>query len=714
MAAALLLMATALPMFSQNAATTSLAGTVADATGGRVVNASLELVNRGTHLTKRSSSGAQGRFLFILIPPGIYDLTVSAPGFSSVKQEGITLDVDVPGTVHVSLAVAGAAQQVTVAAVAADTPMVDTESGTLRQVVSEKYIQELPLNGRNAATLVFMAPGTVTGKGQDPGTYATTSDTIAVSVNGTFGDQVSYNLDGASHQDSISNLNAAFPNPDALAEFSVQTNNFDAQYGGSGGAVVNIVTKSGTNSLHGTLFEYIRNGDVNARNFFAPVPDALKRNQFGASAGGPIKKDKLFFFGSYQGTILSDITYGNTAFVPTAAQKGGDFSTGKAIIDPTTKLPFPGAIIPASRISPIAAKMMPDVPSAVSASGSLLHAIPSSSQNHQELAKVDYYTGAHQLTASYFHIHYTSPGWDGDDTLFNYVIGQDQTTHSFKAGDTWAITPTLVNSLTFGGLILNSVQTRTAPFSIFDFGAIAAAKPVPQFQETGITVTGFSGWGSGGSQPPGDWIRDNFEISEVLSWNRGGHAMKMGTQFTPWTRFDSNTGYEEEPLLNFNGSVTGNGLADLLLGSVNTYTQTAGKVKFTRGRADQRLFPGQLAHRLPPDAQSGDTLGALYPVYRSSGAAGGGLHPRRAIAALSARAGGTRFCRRSQFPRGCYRREPGELLPALRFRLDRHPREARHHRARRVGTILHPATLRACTTISCRTLPSARRRRYSG
>src|SRR5256884_6881868 len=184
--------------------------------------------------------------------------------------------------------------------------MIDTESGALRQVVNERYIREMPLEGRNAATLVFMAPGTVTGKGTDRAPYASTSDTIAVSVNGTYGNQVAYKLDGATHEDNITNLNAAFPNPDALAEFSVETNNFDARYGGSGGAVVNIVTKSGTNSLHGALFEYLRNGALNATNYFASQKDALKRNQFGGSSGGAAFPAQVIFFALYLGHGLPE------------------------------------------------------------------------------------------------------------------------------------------------------------------------------------------------------------------------------------------------------------------------------------------------------------------------------------------------------------------------------------------------------------------------
>ena len=190
-------------------------------------------------------------------------------------------------------------------------------------------------------------------------------------------------------------------------------------------------------------------------------------------------------FTSYQRTILSNITYGNTAFVPIAGQRTGNFSGGPAIKDPATGIAYPGNVIPTSQLSPIALAMMPDVPTTADPTGKLLFAQPQSSDNAQILAKADYNAGAHQISTSYFHVHYTDPGWDGGHTLLNYKIGQDQVTQSFKASDTWTITPRLVNSVYFAGAVLDSVQTRTAPFSIFDFGDFKATKPAPQFEETG-------------------------------------------------------------------------------------------------------------------------------------------------------------------------------------------------------------------------------------
>jgi Carboxypeptidase regulatory-like domain len=570
---------------------TSLSGLVLDPSGSAVPNALLDLSNARTGFTRHTATDSQGRYQFTLVPPGRYDVAVTAPGFSAVRQQGITLDADVPASLRFTLRVATAEASITIEA---DAPMVDSQSGTVRQVVGEQYIRDLPLEGRNAAALVYMAPGTVLGKGTDTATYATNGDNLAISANGTMGNQVSYKLDGSSHQDNINNLNAAFPNPDALSQFTVETNNFDAKYGGSGGAVVNIVTKSGTNSIHGSAFEFLRNGALNARNFFGTQKDALKRSQFGGTLGGPIRKDKLFFFGSWQRTILSNITYTNTAFVPTDQERTGDFSAKSGVIkDPITGVPYQGKVIPAQQLNPIALAMLPHIPRTSDPSGKLIYAQPASSDNQQFLGKIDYNAGPHQISGSYFRIHYTNPGWDAGQTLLTYKIGQDQTTHSFKLGDTWTITPRLLNSLTFAGLVLDSTQTRTAPFSIFDFGDIKAAKPETRFQETGISVTSYSGWGSGGTQPPGDWIRNNFEVSEILTYVRGGHSMHVGGTFVPWTRFDSTTGYQEEPLLTFTGVATGNGFADLLTGRVATFTQTAGKAKFTRGRQGNAFVQDQ-------------------------------------------------------------------------------------------------------------------------
>src|SRR5205085_1517055 len=213
--------------------------------------------------------------------------------------------------------------------------------------------------GRNAAALVLLAPGTADlqagnarGRGDTQQT-ATYPGAQSITSNGARADDINYNLDGGSNQDHYTNVNNPFPNPDALEEFSVQTNSYSAEYGRGSGAIVNVVTKSGTNDFHGSAFDFLRNGDLNARNFFAPAADQLKRNQFGGSIGGPILKNKLFFFGAYQGTQSRNVTQANSATVPTAAERSGDFSSiPRPLVNPFTNVPFPNNQIPVSDFAP--------------------------------------------------------------------------------------------------------------------------------------------------------------------------------------------------------------------------------------------------------------------------------------------------------------------------------------------------------------------------
>jgi hypothetical protein len=562
--------------------TATLTGSVTDPSGAVISTAKVEIIDTSTHVTQQTTADAQGRFQFSFLQPGSYDLRVSAPGFGAYRQTGITLDVNAPATVNVRLSVASASTQVTVAA---NAEMIDTQSGTLHQVVGKQYLANLPLDGRNAATLVTMAPGVVTSPGEYNDTYANSGNEVAYSVNGTYGDQVSYNLDGAPHEDLISDLNATFPNPDALEEFSVQTNNFDARYGGVGGAVVNIVTKSGTNQIHGDLFEYVRNGDLNAINYFATTQDKLKRNQFGGVLGGPILKDKLFYFGSFQGTTINNISEGNLAIVPTAAERQGIFPT--TVINPATDQPYPGNRVPETSWNTLSANMLADIPTTSDPSGDLRYSLPSVTRNYEGLGKLDYTRGRHQLMGSAFFVNYSALGWNGNKTLLDYGLGQEQTTSEGKVADTFAINSHLVNSFVADILVLNSNQSTSAPFSIFDFGNPGIAEPVARYRETGVSVSGFSGWGTGRSSPPGKWYQEAIDTSELLNWVRGKSSLTVGAEYDPYLRFDSATGYEEEPVYSFNGYATGNAFADFLLGDVKSFTQTAGKAKYTRGHQFQ-------------------------------------------------------------------------------------------------------------------------------
>jgi hypothetical protein len=575
------LIGVAITCLGQIAPTSSLSGVVTDPSGGVVPNVQITLRNLETGFERKISASDAGQYLFNAVPVGLYSVHSEAPGFQAYQQTGIRLNVNTPATVNIRLSVGGMTEQVTVTA---DATMVNTQSGTLSQVVQQRYLTDLPLNGRNAATLIRMVPGTVSGVGTTTAGYANTGDTIAISVNGTRGNEVNFRLDGSTHMDNVTNLNATYPNPDALQEFSVQTSNYSAQYGNFGGAVVNVVTRSGSNTIHGSAFEFVRNGAMNARNFFAAQSDNLKRNQFGGTIGGPIVRDRLFYFGSYQNTIVRNTSFTNTAFVPSQALRDGDFSSvNKAIKDPDTGNAFPGNQIPKSRILPLVTNMLTKVPLSTDPTGILRYARPDRSGNQQVLGKGDYYWGGHVLSGSGFYVRYDDPGWDSDGTLLTARIGQLQTTRTFRFQDTWTVRPNLINTLNASGLMLDSYNKRTSPYSITDFGEVNFAQPQKDDRELELGVTGYSGWGSVTNSPPGRWIRRNVEITDTLMWVRGKHNISLGGEYSPFIMFDSNTRYQQSGNFSFSGQLTGNGISDLLLGRVATFRQSAGKFKQTRG-----------------------------------------------------------------------------------------------------------------------------------
>ena len=256
--------------------------------------------------------------------------------------------------------------------------MVDFRQIKTRVRSLQKHL-ELPLNGRNAAQLTVLVAGAVNGPSNnaDQGSTKTFPAEVTISVNGGRSNNVSYNLDGVHAEDILSNVNQPLPMPDALQEFSVQTSSYSAEYGQNSAGIVNIVTKSGTNAIHGDGFEFVRNAVFNARNFFADKRDQLKRNQYGGTIGGPILKDRLFVFGGYQGTRIRNFQGGISSSVPTDANIAGDFSAllsasdpnnpqRRAIMlkDPTTGQLFPGNIVPVSRFDPASVNTLKYLPRA--------------------------------------------------------------------------------------------------------------------------------------------------------------------------------------------------------------------------------------------------------------------------------------------------------------------------------------------------------------
>ena len=366
---------------------------------------------------RTASSDTDGAYCTTNLPVGPYVLQVSAQGFGTYTQSGIVIQVADNLPINVTLKVGAVSEEVQVTAAA---PMVETESTSISEVMDQQRIVDLPLNGRTATALIMIS-GAAEGACGRHGDDQELPSSVTLTVAGGQPNGTNYLLDGGDNNDGFSNVNLPFPFPDALQEFSVQTTGLSARYGVHPGAVVNVVTKSGSNGFHGNLFEFLRNGDTNARNFFAATHDNLRRNQFGGTIGGPVRKDKLFFFLGYQGTRISSMPPQTISYVPTQQMRGGDFSTfagggcqssgkGKTLTDPTTSQPFPGNIIPTSRFDTVALNIIQKVPVAANPCGQITYGIPKPEDETQLLGRVDFTRSEkHGLFGRYFIADYSNP-----------------------------------------------------------------------------------------------------------------------------------------------------------------------------------------------------------------------------------------------------------------------------------------------------------------
>ena len=566
--------------------TASLGGTVVDASGSPVPAANISIRNIDTGFSTGNSSGEDGTFLFPRLPIGDYELTADKSGFATYLQKGITLAVNQLANQTITLRIGQVSDQVTVEA---NADLVDTRSGTVGQLVDREKITELPLNGRLAQRLVFLSAGTVDlgrngcricGHG---GVYPNEQ---TAGVNGAGMGQVNYQLDGVSHNDTYLNVNVPFPNPDAIQEFNLQANNFTAEYGNAGGGIVNIVTRSGTNQLHGTVFEFLRNGNLNARNFFAPAQDTLKRNQFGGSVGGPILKNKLFFFGTYQGTRVTTAASGNITFVPTTAERRGDFSgVARQLVDPVTREPFPNNQIPTNRIDPVA-KYFLDRISLPNGPGRQLTYLGTKSEQHDDqwMPKLDYTSGRNQLSVRYFYSKFNQPAVvpPQDNVLAANGSGNEVRVQNTGLNHTFTFAPTLLLSSTFGWNQQVGGSRTSGPFGYPDAGvriSSSAKSALKAGPELSLNISGGFGLGTNHF---GAFDRGDYTWRENLTWIRRGHELHFGGELVRLSNEIVNT-YQMDGNFSFNGQLSGDGLADFMLGRASQFSQGGGEFKNLRG-----------------------------------------------------------------------------------------------------------------------------------
>jgi hypothetical protein len=582
-----LITGTSLHVLAQAVAVAEVTGYVSDTAGMSIPGATVTIVETGKHEVHTVTTDARtGRYSFTNLAVGTYNLTVSQTGFQKYVQSGIVLQVANNVDINVSLQVGAVEQTVEVRA---DAIEVETKDNSIAEVLDNKRINDLPLNGRNPTQIITLTGAATTMRTTD----LTTSKSIGGSnASGTFsvaggqGNGLNYLLDGGDNNDAMFNLNLPLPFPDALEEFSVQTTALPAQYGLRAGGVVNAVTRSGANSFHGGVFEFLRNGILDGIQDGTPSRDNLKRSQFGGTIGGRILPNKLFFFTGYQGTRQRSSPPSAIAFVPTPAVLSGNWSNletpasqGGCLSASTTRQlknpaggTFAGNQIPTNLYDPAAVALATKyLPVPTNPCGQVQFAFVANNPDDQVIGRVDYILNPkHSMYGRYYIYDFTAQVvFNGSNLLTTGTAGNTERSQIFTFGDTYTLSPTMVNS--FHGTFNRRRDNRGAPandISSSDLGInISALVPHYNF----IAVTG--DFSSGCSTcSPGYFNANTFQVSDDVNWTRGKHEFAFGADFR---RLQSNLliNTDANGSFTFDGTYTGDALGDFMLGRIGSLIQ---------------------------------------------------------------------------------------------------------------------------------------------
>jgi len=569
--------------WAQSAAVSQISGSVQDSSGSAVAGAQITVTQTDTSLVRIAQSGADGSYVLQSLPIGPYRMEVTKEGFSTYVQSGIVLQVNSNPTIAATLAVGSVTEHVVVEAAAA---MVETQSTGVGQVIDQARVVELPLNGRNITQLIGLAGGAAytPASGNLTSTKNYQNGEAVVSVAGGALNGVTYLLDGATHNDVFNNLNLPLPFPDALQEFKVETSALPAQYGYHSAGAVNIVTKSGSNEFHGDAFEFVRNGAFNARDFFALSRDTLKRNQYGGTLGGPIKKNKLFFFAGYQGSTVRSAPNSAFAFLPTPAMLAGDFTqvTGpgcNAKGQITLGAPFVNNTISPSKFSAPALKMLTYFePLPTDPCGRVQYGVKSNFNEYMGVAKVDYQLSPkHSLFGRYYATHYYAPSsYDGHQiTMASPFI--DNLIQSAALGDTFILGPNTINS--FHATMNRSAVVKAAPpfFTPVTLG-IPWTVLLPDYTRVNVLPAFQS---SCNVCALGAIFTTTYQAADDFSAVRGSHEMAFGVNWISPVHHSLLNG-SSGGTFNFNGTVTGLPQADYMIGALSSFAQ--GNTQFNSAR----------------------------------------------------------------------------------------------------------------------------------
>jgi hypothetical protein len=550
----------------------SIRGTIVDPNQARIPGATVKAINEATNETRTATSGAEGEYAISSLLPGTYRVEIEAGGFETKRQD-ITLQVNQELRLDVGLAV-GSVATAPYLIVSAPSEL-RKDSAALGTVIAERQLAELPLDGRNFLELALLAPGTAPAA---PGSAGSVRGDFAFNANGAREDSNNFLLDGVYNLDPKLNSFGVRPPVDGIQEFEISTSTYDASFGRNAGAQVNVISKSGSNNLHGTLYEFHRNAALDARNFFAPADQPAPkyiRNQFGFSLGGPIRRDRTFFFGDYEGTRTREgIT--RITNVPTLAERNGDFSQSLFArpFNPFARQPFAGGVIPVEFQNPIGraiANLYP-LPNRNVPFANFVSSPTSTDRNDNFDVRLDHkFSEASTLTARYSF---------GDRTLFDPFTGPTfslvpgfgnfvpRRSQNLMLSETHVFSPNFVNEARFAfSRVASAVTAEGAGASLNrQVGLPELSANARDFGLSFITITGFSPLGDEFNNPQQS-ATNVFQFLDNATYVRGAHLAKFGFEFRVMQQ-NAFRDVQSRGFLTFSDHfpLTGNALADLLLG----------------------------------------------------------------------------------------------------------------------------------------------------
>jgi hypothetical protein len=563
-------------------ATGTVLGNVTDTSGAAVPGANVTAINVDTQFSRSTTSDADGQYTLPLLPLGNYRVDVTLDGFKTFTRTGVVLEVGRNARVDATIEPGALAE---VVSVVADAPLVEANSASLARRVGQNEVLNLPLVNRDLYSLLSITGGITSNDSSNSLGGPEQLTTINGSQRAQIG-TVNFQLDGGNNTAGLRGTGNPAPNPEAVQEFRVITNNYAAEYGRYPAGIVDVVTKSGTNEFHGAVFEFFRDEKLNAKRWAPPgvtaAKDPLDRHQYGGAGGGPIQKEKTFFFVSYSGLRQEETYYRNTAVMPTALERAGDFSASAIKPrDPLTNALFPGNVIPANRLDPAATTIQERyVPQANLPNNFYEVRRPDPLETDEATVKVDHaWTSSRSLAVSYFF-------QKGSDTQPLSGTGNlpwvdrdfNWTQHNLTAVDTWTLSPTMINQLRVTYMRQFGARVNNPTTSLGDLNSRFQIQGDPTLPR--LTVSGyFTGQTSiAGPDAGSDYVavKDSFALS------RGNHSLKFGGELS-YEQIVHDTLLDNYGVFSFNGSKTGNAYADFLLGLPATMTQDAPIRKIDNG-----------------------------------------------------------------------------------------------------------------------------------